>query len=210
MLTMALAKGRMLAETRPLLSAAGIELDNAVEDGRKLTIGTNQPDLSVVLVRAADVATYVQYGAADLGITGKDLLMEQASADLYELLDLGVSRCRMVVAAPAENDGDERPGGRVRVATKYVNICRAYFAQRGIQAEIIKLYGSMELAPHAGLCDCIVDLVESGATLKANGLVEMEQVAEVSARLIANRASMKIHHDRITRLCETLADASSD
>ena len=212
MITLAMAKGRMLGETLPLLESAGITPAENPETSRKLILPTNVKHLRLVLVRAADVITYVQYGAADLGVTGKDLLMEHGGDDVYELLDLGVSRCRMVVAGPQvqstsinDRQADQGlPGGRVRVATKYVNVSRAHFANRGRQAEVIKLYGSMELAPLAGLADCIVDLVDSGATLKANGLFELDQIADISARLIANRGSMKIYHGSISAFAAAL------
>ncbi len=189
-LTLAIAKGRVLKDTLPLLERAGIK---ALEDpftSRKLILPTTLPNLSLVVVRSADVPTYVRFGAADLGVVGKDVLVEYGGAGLYELLDLGIARCRMAVAEPAE----KRPSNhrRLRIATKYTNTTRNFFAGRGLQAEVIKLYGSMELAPLAGLADQIVDLVDTGDTLRANGLIEIETISHVSSRLVANQASLKL------------------
>jgi len=200
----ALSKGRILEESLPLLARAGIEpVENPLKS-RKLIIDTNIPGTQIVIIRAADVPTYVQFGAADLGIAGRDVLMEYDGHDLYELLDLKIARCRLMVAEPvglAAKD-DPKSWTRVRVATKYVNITRRHFAAKGIQTDIIKLYGSMELAPLVGLSDRIVDLVETGNTLKANGLAEIEQLADISAWLVGNQASMKMKHATLKPLVE--------
>ena len=205
----ALSKGRILEESLPLLARAGIEpVENPLKS-RKLIIDTNLPGTQVVVIRAADVPTYVQFGAADLGIAGLDVLMEYDGNDLYELLDLGIARCRLMVAEPAGLAAKDDPKSwtRVRVATKYVNITRRHFAAKGIQTDIIKLYGSMELAPLVNLSDRIVDLVETGNTLKANGLAEVEHIADISAWLVANQASMKMKHTTLKPLVERLRAA---
>jgi ATP phosphoribosyltransferase len=192
-LTIALSKGRILEDTLPLLAEAGVE---PVDDpaSRKLILDTTRPDVKLVIIRAADVPTYVQFGAADLGVAGKDVLMEYEGNGLYELLDLQIAKCRLAVAEPAglAASDDPQKWTRLRIATKYINITKRHFAAKGIQTDIIKLYGSMELAPLAGLSDRIVDLVSTGATLKANGLVEVEHIADISSRLVANKASMKM------------------
>jgi len=200
----ALSKGRILEESLPLLKRAGIEPIEDPLKSRKLIIDTNLPDTQIVIIRAADVPTYVQFGAADLGIAGRDVLMEYDGNDLYELLDLGIAKCRLMVAEPAGMAAKDDPKAwtRVRVATKYVNITRRHFAAKGIQTDIIKLYGSMELAPLVGLSDRIVDLVETGSTLKANGLAEVEKLADISAWLVANQASMKLKHNVLKPLVE--------
>jgi len=203
-LLIALSKGRILEQTLPLLASAGIEPETDPAHSRKLLIETSLPGVRLVVLRATDVPTYVEYGAADLGVAGKDVLMEHGGRQLYELLDLGIARCRLMVAGVR---GVEPGPGTLRVATKFVNIARRYFAGQGRQIEPIKLYGSMELAPLAGLADLIVDLVDTGNTLRANGLEPRETIAEVSARLIVNRASMKIHHDRIKPLVDRLGVA---
>jgi ATP phosphoribosyltransferase len=206
----ALSKGRILEESLPLLARAGIEpVENPLKS-RKLIIDTNIPGTQIVIIRAADVPTYVQFGAADLGIAGRDVLMEVDGHDLYELLDLKIARCRLMVAEPAGLAARDDPKSwtRVRVATKYVNITRRHFAAKGIQTDIIKLYGSMELAPLVGLSDRIVDLVETGNTLKANGLAEIEQLADISAWLVANQASMKIKHAALKPLVERFRQAA--
>ncbi len=209
-LNIALSKGRILEESLPLLAQAGL---TPVEDpltSRRLTFETNLPDVKLIVIRAADVPTYVQFGAADLGIAGKDVLMEYDGDGLYELLDLKIARCRMMVAEPAslaERD-DPQKWTRLRIATKYVNTTRRHFAAKGIQTDIIKLYGSMELAPLVGLCDRIVDLVSTGRTLKANGLVEVEHIADISGWLVANRASMKMKRAPLKRLIDRLAEAA--
>jgi len=208
-LTIALSKGRILKESLPLLAAAGIEPVDDPDKSRKLILDTNRPEVKLVVIRAADVPTYVQFGAADLGVVGKDVLMENGGEGLYELLDLGIARCRMMVAEPkslAEADDPQR-WTRLRIATKYVNTTRRHFAAKGIQTEVIKLYGSMELAPLAGLADRIVDLVDTGNTLRANGLVEVEHIADISSRLVANTASMRMKHKPLQETVDLLAQA---
>jgi len=208
-LNIALSKGRILEEGLPLLARAGIEpVENPLKS-RKLIIDTNLPGVKVTVIRAADVPTYVQFGAADVGIAGKDVLMEYDGDGLYELLDLKIARCRLMVAEPAAlaSRDDPKAWTRVRVATKYVNITRRHFAAKGIQTDIIKLYGSMELAPLVGLSDRIVDLVETGNTLKANGLAEVEHIADISAWLVAGKASMKMKHAPLKALVDRIAAA---
>ena len=202
--TIALSKGRIFKETLPLLSHAGIEPADDPETSRKLILDTNRPQVKLVIIRASDVPTYVQYGAADLGVAGKDVLLEHGGEGLYEPLDLRIAKCRLVVAGPKGG----RPGkGRLRVATKYVNSARRHFAAQGRQVEIIKLYGSMELAPLVGLSDLIVDLVDTGNTLKANGLVPLEPVCDISSRLVINKASWKMKHRSIKALLAALQGA---
>ena len=201
MLTLALSKGRILDETLPLLARAGIAPLEDPRSSRKLIIATEDKCLRLVVIRAQDVPTFVEHGGADLGIAGKDVLLEYGGNGLYEPLNLAIARCRLVVAAPA----NVTPVTRARVATKYANITRRYFATRGEQVEIIKLYGSMELAPLVGLADRIVDLVDTGRTLKANGLVELETIAQISARLVVNKASMKMQHAEVKALMNALA-----
>jgi ATP phosphoribosyltransferase len=203
-LTIALSKGRIFKETLPLLAAAGIVPTDDPETSRKLILDTDQPDVKLVIIRATDVPTYVQYGAADLGVAGKDVLMEHGGEGLYEPLDLNIARCRLMVAGHP----DHRPrSGRPRIATKFVNTARRYFADQGRQVEIIKLYGSMELAPLVGLADYIVDVVDTGNTLKANGLAPLEHIADISSRLIVNKAAMKMKHARIKAVMERMAAA---
>ena len=203
-LTIALSKGRILQDTLPLLAKAGIVPLEDPEKSRKLVLPTSRDDVRIVLVRATDVPTYVQYGGADVGVSGRDVLMEFGGYDLYEPLDLKIARCRLMVAgAPGAN---QRPG-RLRVATKFVNITRRYFAAQGRQVEVIKLYGSMELAPLVGMADLIVDLVDTGNTLRANGLIPLEHIADISARLIVNKAAMKVKHRSIKSLITTLEEA---
>lgn len=203
-LTIALSKGRILEDTLPLLARAGITPVDDPERSRKLVLDTSHDEVKLVVLRATDVPTYVQYGAADVGVAGKDVLMEHGGRDLYEPLDLGIARCRLMVAGYPDAAGLT---GTLRVATKFVNITRRYYAEQGRQVETIKLYGSMELAPLAGLSDLIVDLVDTGNTLKANGLVPLEHVADISARLIVNRAAMKMKHRRIKAFIRGLAAA---
>ena len=203
-LTIAVSKGRIFSEALPLLAHAGIELRVDPERSRKLILDTHAEGIKVVIIRAADVPTYVQYGAADLGIAGKDVLMEQGGAGLYEPLDLNIARCRMMVAGP---ESAAPLNGRLRIATKYVHSTRAYYAEQGRQVEIIKLYGSMELAPLVGLADRIVDLVDTGNTLKANGLVPLELIAEISSRVIVNKAALRMKHAQIMALVERLDQA---
>ena len=203
-LVLAVSKGRIFEEALELLGKASIEILDYSENSRKLSLDTNREDLRILVVRAADVPTYVEYGAADLGITGKDVLMEHNSGDYYEILDLGISKCRMMVASKV---GFKATSSSIRVATKYPTVAEKYFASKGMQAEIIKLYGSMELAPSFGLADQIVDLVDTGATLRANGLEPRELISEISSYLIVNRASMKIHHDRVKEFINSFEKA---
>jgi ATP phosphoribosyltransferase len=200
-LTIAISKGRIFKDTLPLLARAGIELRDDPDTSRKLILDTNQAQVKVILIRATDVPTYVQYGAADLGVTGKDVLMEHGGAGLYEPLDLGIARCKLMVAG---KPGAATGAGRLRIATKYVETTRRYFAAQGKQVEIIKLYGSMELAPLVGLADLIVDVVDTGNTLKANGLVPLTHIADISSRLIVNKASMKMKHAQLQRFIEQM------
>lgn len=203
-LTIAVSKGRILDESLPLLKKAGIVPADDPETSRKLILETNRPGVRIIIIRAADVPTYVEYGAADVGIAGKDVLLEHEGNDLYEPLDLGIARCALVLAEPV-NAGPVN--GRLRVATKYTRTTRRYFAERGTQVEIIKLYGSMELAPVLGLAHKIVDLVDTGNTLKANGLVPVETLCEVSSRLIVNKASMKMKRDTVRQLINAFSEA---
>ncbi len=205
-LTIAVSKGRILQESLPLLAQAGIVPVEDPDRSRRLILPTGRAGVRLVIIRATDVPTYVQYGAADLGITGKDVILEHGGAGLYEPLDLGIARCRMMVAGLP--DAAREPGIRLRVATKYVASTRRHFAAQGRQVEIIKLYGSMELAPLVGLAHCIVDLVDTGGTLKANGLVPLELVAEISSRVIVNKAAMKMKHDRVKALLRELEAAA--
>ena len=203
-LTIALSKGRIFKETLPLLAHAGIEPVDDPETSRKLILDTNQQAVKLVIIRASDVPTYVQYGAADLGVAGKDVLLEHGGAGLYEPLDLRIACCRLMVAGHKPWSEQVQ---RLRIATKYVNSTRAYFAGRGLQVEIIKLYGSMELAPLVGLADLIVDVVDTGNTLKANGLKPLEKITDISSRLVVNKASMKRKHARVQSFIERIADA---
>jgi ATP phosphoribosyltransferase len=201
-LTLAVSKGRILDEALPLLARIGVRPLQDPARSRKLILDTSRPELRLVIIRAQDVPTYVEHGAAEAGIAGRDVLMEYESGELYEPLDLGIARCRLVVAGR-----DHAPAARPRVATKYPNVTRAYYAARGEQPEIIKLYGSMELAPLAGLADRIVDLVDTGRTLRENGLVEIATIADISARLIVNKAAMKVKHAAVRRLIAQLRGA---
>ncbi len=205
MLTVALSKGRILKQTLPLLDKIGISLQDDPFTSRKLIFNTNRDDLQCVIIRATDVPTYVQFGAADLGIVGKDGLLEHGGEGLCELLDLQISKCRLMTAVRQEDSDLPRTQKRLRVATKYVKSAQKYYQSQGIQAEIIKLYGAMELAPLVGLADEIVDLVETGSTLKANNLVAKDLVVTSSCRLIANAASMRVHHSAISELSQALA-----
>ena len=195
-LTIALSKGRIFEETLPLLAAAGIVPAEAPEKSRKLIIGTNHENIRLVIVRATDVPTYVQYGAADFGIAGKDVLIEHGGSGLYQPLDLHIAECRMMVAVRKGFNyaAASQPGSRLRIATKYPNIAAEHFAGKGVHVDIIKLYGSMELAPLVGLSDAIVDLVSTGNTLKANGLEAVEHVVDISSRLVVNKAALKTKH----------------
>ena len=203
-LTIALSKGRIFKETLPLLAAADITPVDDPDTSRKLIHDTNQDDVKLVIIRASDVPTYVSYGAADVGVAGKDVLMEHGGEGLYEPLDLKIARCRLMVAGPEHSDTTRR---RLRIATKYTNSTRRFYADRREQVEIIKLYGSMELAPIVGLADRIVDVVDTGNTLKANGLKPLEHIADISSRLVVNKASMKMKHARITEFIDKLRAA---
>ena len=209
MITLALSKGRIFEETLPLLRAAGIEVLEDPEKSRKLILTTNQPDVRVLVVRATDVPTYVQYGGADLGITGKDTLLEHGSQGLYQPLDLQIAKCRISVAVRADFDylSAVKQGSRLKVATKYVAIAREFFAAKGVHVDLIKLYGSMELAPLVGLADAIVDLVSTGNTLKANHLVEVEHIMDISSRLVVNQAALKLKQAPIRRIIDAFAAA---
>ncbi len=209
MITLALSKGRIFDETLPLLRAAGIEVLEDPEKSRKLILPTNQPDVRVVLVRATDVPTYVENGGADLGVTGKDTLIEHGGQGLYQPLDLNIARCRVSVAVRADFDyaSAVRQGSRLRVATKYTTIAREFFASKGVHVDLIKLYGSMELAPLTGLADAIVDLVSTGNTLKANHLVEVERIMDISSRLVVNQAALKLKQARLRPLIDAFAGA---
>ena len=208
-ITIALSKGRIFDETAPLLQAAGVIAQDDPETSRKLILATNHADVRLIIVRASDVPTYVQYGAADLGIAGKDVLQEHGGAGLYQPLDLQIARCRMMVAVRHGFDYEQavRQGARLRVATKYLQTARAHFAAKGVHVDLIKLYGSMELAPLVGLADAIVDLVSSGNTLKANNLVAVEEIMAISSRLIVNQAALKLKRARIQPLLDIFADA---
>ncbi len=203
-LTIALSKGRIFKETMPLLEAAGIKALDDPETSRKLILDTNHDDIKLVIIRATDVPVYVQYGAADLGVTGKDVLMEHGGEGLYEMLDLNIARCKLMTAGYADRP---LPEGQIKVATKFVNCTRDYFAKQGKQIEIIKLYGSMELAPIVGLADIIVDVVDTGNTLKANGLIPLEHMADISSRIVVNSASMKTKHEKLQTLLDQLKQA---
>ena len=203
-LTIALSKGRIFEETLPLLEQAGVIPVDDPETSRKLILDTNQDDVKLVIIRAADVPTYVSYGAADVGVAGKDVLLEHGGEGLYEPLDLKIARCRLMVAGPEHRAINRK---RLRIATKYVKCTQRFYADRQEQVEIIKLYGSMELAPLVGLADCIVDVVDTGNTLRANGLVPLEHIADISSRLVVNRASMKMKHERITAFIAALKAA---
>ncbi|MBL8450889.1 MAG: ATP phosphoribosyltransferase [Dechloromonas sp.] len=208
-ITIALSKGRIFDETLPLLAAAGIVPNENPETSRKLIIGTNRPEVRVVIVRATDVPTYVQYGAADLGVAGKDVLIEHGGEGLYAPLDLKIAKCRMMVAVPAGFDYDKavRQGARLKVASKYIKTAREHFAAKGVHVDLIKLYGSMELAPLAGLADAIVDLVSTGGTLKANNLVAVEDIMPISSRLVVNQASLKVKRETLQPILDAFAGA---
>jgi ATP phosphoribosyltransferase len=212
-ITLALSKGRIFDDSLPLLRAAGVEVTDDPELSRKLILATNRPGLRVVLVRATDVPTYVAHGGADLGVAGLDVLIEHSAsapgAGLYQPLDLGIARCRVSVATRADFDygGAVRQGSRIRVATKYTQIARQHFADKGVHVDLIKLYGSMELAPLTGLADAIVDLVSTGKTLAANALVEVEPIMDISARLVVNPAALKLRRAPIRALIDAFAAA---
>lgn len=210
-LTIALTKGRILQEILPLLAAADIHPEENMEKSRKLLFATNQPNVRLLVLRGSDVTTYVRYGTADLGVAGKDMLMEYGSESaeqcgdqgIYELLDLGIARCKLMTAGKA----NQQPvrDRRIKVATKFINVAKAYYAERGVQADMIKLYGAMELAPIMGLADEIVDIVDTGNTLRANGLAPWEEIADISSRLIVNKASMKMKHASIKALVDAIS-----
>ncbi len=209
MITLALSKGRIFEETLPLLAAAGITVSEDPEKSRKLILPTNRPDVRVVLVRATDVPTYVQYGGADLGVAGKDILLEHGGEGLYQPLDLNIAKCRLSVAVRDDFDyaAAVKQGSRIRVATKYTAMARQHFADKGVHVDLIKLYGSMELAPLTGLADAIVDLVSTGSTLKANHLVEVEHIMDISSRLVVNQAALKLKRDLLRPLIDAFASA---
>ena len=209
MITLALSKGRIFDETLRLLKAAGIEVLEDPETSRKLILTTNQAHVRVVLVRATDVPTYVEYGGADIGVTGKDTLIEHGGMGLYQPLDLNIAKCRMSVAVRADFDyaSAVRSGSRLKVATKFTSIARDFFAQKGVHVDLIKLYGSMELAPLTGLADAIVDLVSTGSTLKANHLIEVERIMEISSRLVVNQAALKLKQNEIRAIIDAFAGA---
>lgn len=206
MITIALSKGRIYKETLPLLEAANIIPAEDPEKSRKLILDTNQDDVKLVIIRATDVPTYVQFGAADIGVAGKDVLMEHGAEGLYEPVDLKIAKCKLMTAGLVDAN-PERKNGRLRVATKFVNVAKRFFESRGEQVEVIKLYGSMELGPIVGLADLIVDVVDTGNTLKANGLKPMDHIADVSSRLVVNKAAMKMKHARISDIIEKIKAA---
>ena len=209
MITLALSKGRILDEALPLLRAAGFDLAEDPEQTRKLILDTSDPGLRILLVRATDVPTYVQYGGADIGVTGLDTLLEHGGAGLYQPLDLRIGRCRISVATRTGFDyaSAVRQGARLTVATKYLGIAREFFAAKGVHVDLIKLYGSMELAPLTAMADAIVDLVSTGSTLKANGLVEVERIMDISSRLIVNQAALKLKQEPLRKLIHALSHA---
>ncbi len=202
-LTIALTKGRILKETLPMLAQAGIEPLEDVHSSRKLIFETSQPDIRMIIIRGTDVPTYVRHGAADIGVVGKDVLLEHGAEGLYEPLDLGIARCRLMTAGPV---GWQGGGARIRVASKFANITRRYFAEQGVHADVIKLYGAMELAPLMNLADLIVDIVDTGNTLRANGMEPLEEIASISSRLIVNKAAMRSRYDIIQGVIERLTD----
>ncbi|NBS65579.1 MAG: ATP phosphoribosyltransferase [Betaproteobacteria bacterium] len=212
MITLALSKGRIFDETLPLLAAAGIAVEAVQSDSRKLIVPTGDPEVRLIIVRASDVPTYVRYGAADLGVAGRDVLLESGVEGIYQPIDLGIARCRLCVAVPQGFDYAQavRRGARMRVATKYVDCARQHFALKGVHVDLIKLYGSMELAPLVGLADAIVDVVSSGGTLRANRLVEVEEILAISARLIVNQASLKTQPRKIGAILQAVSEAVAE
>lgn len=206
MITIALTKGRILKDTLPLLAAAGIVPEEDIDSSRKLVFATNRADVQLLVLRGADVLTYIRHGTADMGVVGKDMLMEDGGSQLYELIDLGIARCRLMTAWKKDRPSGQR-GSRIKVATKYVNIAQRYYAEQGIQADIIKLYGGMELAPIMGLADEIVDIVDTGKTLVANGLEPAKFIADISSRLVVNKASMKVKHAGLKQLADAISAA---
>jgi ATP phosphoribosyltransferase len=211
-ISIALSRGRIFEETAPLLARVGIRPKEAPETSRKLVIGTNRAGVRLIIVRASDTPTYVQYGGADLGVAGKDVLVEHGGEGLYQPVDLGIARCRMMVAVPGgfDYEGAVRRGARLRVATKYLRATREHFASKGVHVDLIKLYGSMELAPIVGLADAIVDLVSSGNTLRANKLVAVEEIMPVSARLVVNQAALKTKRAKLQELIDAFAAAAQE
>lgn len=203
-LTIALTKGRILKETLPLLAEVGIAPQEDLDSSRKLIVATTVPNISLVILRGSDVPTYVRHGAADVGIAGKDMLLEFGGEGIYEPLDLGIARCRLMTAGPAADPTEDGGLRRVRVATKFMNVARAHYARKGLHADLIKLYGSMELAPLMGLADEIVDIVDTGKTLAENGMAPRELIADISSRLIVNKASMRTRHASVQTLVEAL------
>ena len=206
-ITIALTKGRILKETLPLLAAVGIEPREDLDVSRKLIVDTTVANISLVILRGSDVPTYVRHGAADIGIAGKDMLLEYGGAGIYEPLDLGIAKCRLMTAGPSAEAYVAGERRRIRVATKFLNVARAHYARKGLHADLIKLYGSMELAPLMGLADEIVDIVDAGKTLSENGMAPRELIAEISSRLIINKASMRTRHTSVQTLIEALSDA---
>ena len=206
-ITIALTKGRILKETLPLLAAVGIEPREDLDVSRKLIVDTTVANISLVILRGSDVPTYVRHGAADIGIAGKDMLLEYGGAGIYEPLDLGIAKCRLMTAGPSAEANVAGERRRIRVATKFLNVARAHYARKGLHADLIKLYGSMELAPLMGLADEIVDIVDTGKTLSENGMAPRELIAEISSRLIVNKASMRTRHASVHTLIEALSDA---
>jgi len=209
-LILALSKGRIFEDTQPLLEAAGIVVTEDPETSRKLILNTNNPNVKVIIVRASDVPIYVQYGAADFGVAGKDVLQEHGGAGLYQPIDLNIAKCHLAVAVPKGYDyaGAVRKGARLRVATKYVQAAREHFAAKGVHVDLIKLYGSIELAPLVGLSEAIVDLVSTGNTLRANDLVEVEHIADISSRLIVNQAALKLKRELLQPILDAISKAS--
>jgi len=210
-LTLALSKGRIFEETMPLLEAAGITVAENPETSRKLILPTNDPNVRVIVVRASDVPTYVQYGAADFGVAGRDVLLEHGGEGLYQPIDLNIAKCRMSVAVRQGFDyaNAVRQGARLRVVTKYVQTAREHFADKGVHVDLIKLYGSMELGPLVGLADAIVDLVSTGSTLRANNLVEVEHIMNISSRLVVNQAALKLKRERLQPILDAFEKASA-
>ena len=208
-ITLALSKGRIFEETMPLLKAAGIEVSEDPEKSRKLILPTSDPNLRVVIVRASDVPTYVQYGAADFGVAGKDVLLEHGGEGLYQPIDLQIAKCKMMVAVREDFDylGSIRSGARLKVVTKYVKTAREHFAAKGMHVDLIKLYGSMELGPLVGLADAIVDLVSTGSTLRANNLKAVEEISEISSRLVVNQASFKLNRTKLQPIMDAFTKA---
>ena len=209
-LTLALSKGRIFEETLPLLKAAGLVVAEDPEKSRKLILPTNDPQVQVIIVRASDVPTYVQYGAADFGVAGKDVLLEHGGEGLYQPIDLDIAKCRMSVAVHAGFDyaNAVRQGARLRVATKYLQVARQHFAAKGVHVDLIKLYGSMELGPLVGLSDAIVDLVSTGSTLRANNLIEVEHIMDISSRLVVNQAALKLKREKLQPILDAFERAS--